>query len=61
MLRKLPGLIWTVAIAAWAAKRFLPPDAITSVKAKVQGATATVPTDVPAPEGADLHTPMPVA
>jgi hypothetical protein len=61
MFRKLPGLIWTAALVALAVKRLVPPDVIAAVKEKVRAGGPTMPTDVPPPEGADLHTPMPVA
>ena len=64
MLRKLPGLIWTVALLAFVVKRFVPPETISSLLEKVQGGpTSTPPAPPPtaAANGADIHTPMPVA
>ena len=66
MLRKLPGLIWTLALTAYLVRRFVPPETISSLLGKIQGvATPPTPPEVPAPpasaNGADLHTPMPVA
>jgi hypothetical protein len=71
MLRKLPGLIWTVALLAFVVKRFVPPETRASLIGKARGAMATsAPTpSTPAPDsappaasnGADLHTPLPVA
>jgi hypothetical protein len=64
MLRKLPGLIWTLALIAYAVKRFVPPETMESLLGKVQGspaAPAPVAPPTAAANGADLHTPMPVA
>jgi hypothetical protein len=67
MLRKLPGLIWTLAVIAFVVRRFVPPEAIRSIIERVQRSIAeppTPPTDpafAPTRNGAELHTPLPVA
>jgi hypothetical protein len=65
MLRKLPGLIWTIALTAYIVKRFVPPETIRSLLEQLQGGVTTPPPAPPAPpasaNGADIHTPMPVA
>jgi hypothetical protein len=65
MLRKLPGLLWVGFLVAWAVRKFVPPEAIKAVVDKVQRGTLDDVRpqvgEVPAPEAADLHTPLPVA
>ena len=63
MLRKLPGLIWTLGLLAVLVKRFVPPEALRSIIDQVRGSVAEPPAPVSmaASNGAEVHTPLPVA
>ena len=68
MLRKLIGLVWTVGLLAVVVRRFVPPERISALLEQLRGAAGrsaegVTPTPTPVAEsnGADLHTPLPVA
>ena len=63
MLRKLPGLIWTLGLLAIVVKRFVPPETLRSIIDQVQGSATETPAPVPlaGSNGAEVHTPLPVA
>ena len=65
MKRKLPGLLWVGFLVVWLVRKFVPPEAIKRIVERVQADVGDEVRphvdELPAPEAADAHTPMPVA
>ena len=65
MLRKLPGLIWTIGVFAFLVKRFAGPEPIKSITEALLRATGPQEPVTALPDtgtvSGEVHTPLPVA